>query len=238
MSSRIHRLLSALQRLALPICTAESCTSGLLASVLTSRPTAPSILLGGVTSYSTLFKHRTLGVSEDILNTEKGGPGDVSEECAEAMARGILRHSGLLEPWDDRVSHVLRVTPTNTNYLDQIFKFGVLLERGQGIGVSTTGYLDKIPEGENPDREGEVYIGCYWVFKGREGTRVQKLDVSEIEGSIDKEEKQDKKDANREARKKHVVDRAIQLVYEVVAELERPENGGKSELDDYDSAQK
>jgi nicotinamide-nucleotide amidase len=115
-SSRIHRLLNALQRLALPIVTAESCTSGLLASALTSRATAPSILLGGVTSYSALFKSKILGVPEEVLNTEKGGPGDVSRECAEAMARGVLKHSGLLDPSDERA-----------------FKFGVLLERGQGV---------------------------------------------------------------------------------------------------------
>jgi PncC family amidohydrolase len=113
MSSRIHLILSALQRLALPIVTAESCTSGLLASALTSRPTAPSILLGGVTSYSELFKRKILGVPECILG--EGGPGDVSRECASAMAHGVLKHSGLLDPSDMRES-----------------KFGVLLERGQG----------------------------------------------------------------------------------------------------------
>jgi nicotinamide mononucleotide (NMN) deamidase PncC len=215
MSSRVHLLLSALQRLALPIVTAESCTSGLLASALTSRPTAPSILLGGITSYSNLFKARTLGVPEHILDTDAGGPGDVSPECAAAMARGVLEVSGLLKPEEERQ-----------------FKFGVLLERGQGIGVSTTGFLDKVPEGTSEERTGEVYVGCHWVFKGKVGERVERLAVGDVEGKRDIEDKQDQQDANREARKRHVVERAIQVVSEIVAELEREETDGKTELDD------
>jgi nicotinamide mononucleotide (NMN) deamidase PncC len=97
-----------------------------------------------VTSYSLLIKRTILGVPADILG--EGGPGDVSRECAAAMAHGVLRHSGLLEPSEERD-----------------FKFGVLLERGQGIGVSTTGYLDKVPDGVDESRAGEVWVGAHWV---------------------------------------------------------------------------
>jgi hypothetical protein len=107
----------------------------------------------------------------------------------------------------------------------------------EGLGVSTTGYLDKVPEGTSRERTGEVYIGCHWVFKGKEGSRVDRLMVADIKGNADATEKQDEHDANREARKRHVVDRAIQLVSEVVAELEREENGGKTELDKQSSTE-
>lgn len=204
-TSQVHKLLTTLQKLALPIVTAESCTSGLLASALTSRPTAPSILLGGITSYSPLFKSKTLGVPARILDKSQGGPGDVSAECALAMARGVLHHSGLLDPQEERQ-----------------FKFGVLLERGQGIGVSTTGFLDAAPEGEER-RIGEVWVGCQWVFNGKEGERVEQINVGHIEGKVEKGEAQDKDDANREERKNEVVRKAVDMVLEVVSELERAE---------------
>lgn len=41
-----------------------------------------------------------------------------------------------------------------------------LRDNAQGIGVSTTGYLDNVPDGEQQD----VVIG-YWLSAGREGTR-------------------------------------------------------------------
>lgn len=128
----------------------------------------------------------------------------MSAECASAMARGVLRHSGLLDPSDDRE-----------------FKFGVLLERGQGIGISTTGYLDSVPDDEDKRRVGEVWIGCSWRFKGKEGERVERMFVGDVKGKI--EEDQDEHDANREERKKRVVRRAVDVVLEVVTELESAE---------------
>jgi nicotinamide mononucleotide (NMN) deamidase PncC len=209
--SRVQTLLAKLHKLALPIVTAESCTSGLLASTLTSKPAAPSVLLGGVTSYSPLFKHKTLGVPARVLDTSQGGPGDVSRECALAMARGVLNHSGLLDPSDTRQ-----------------FKFGVLKERGQGIGVSTTGFLDGIPEGEDERRVGEVWVGVAWVFKGKEGQRVETFNVAHKEGEARPEapHQMDENDARREARKNEVVKKAVDIVMDVVEELEK---GAKAE---------
>jgi nicotinamide mononucleotide (NMN) deamidase PncC len=211
-SSRIARLLHSLHKLALPVVTAESCTSGLLASSLTSRPNAPSVLLGGVTSYSPLFKARALGVPAAILDTARGGPGDVSRECAAAMARGALAHSGLLEPDEERQ-----------------FKFGVLLERAQGVGVSTTGFLDAVPDGTDAGRVGECYVGVRWLFKERADERVVRVDVGDVRGTPDTAQHQDQDDADREARKHAVVDRAIGLLEEVVGELERAEGGQQEE---------
>ena len=69
----------------LTIAVAESCTAGLLASVLSDLPDASSCFAGGVTAYTVEAKTRTLGISEDVL--EKAGA--VSDEIARIMAERV-----------------------------------------------------------------------------------------------------------------------------------------------------
>lgn len=84
-----QRLLDICKRKNLLIATAESCTAGLVAGSLTEIPGVSSILDRGYITYSNQAKHEMLGVSNDILNAH----GAVSQETAEAMARGVLGHS-------------------------------------------------------------------------------------------------------------------------------------------------
>lgn len=67
------------------ISVAESCTGGLLSSMLVSSSGASSYYLGGIVSYNNSIKIKQLKVSEDILD-EKGA---VSEEVADLMAKGV-----------------------------------------------------------------------------------------------------------------------------------------------------
>ncbi|MFT3927883.1 MAG: competence/damage-inducible protein A [Myxococcales bacterium] len=69
---------------------AESCTGGMVGSMLTSVPGSSDYLLLDAVTYSNAAKSSVLGVSEEILRAY----GAVSEECATAMARGVLRVSG------------------------------------------------------------------------------------------------------------------------------------------------
>jgi nicotinamide-nucleotide amidase len=73
----------------LTIVTAESCTSGLLASVLSEAPGAAELLHGGFVTYTKQAKTVVLGVAEDVLR-EKGA---VCAEVACAMAEGALARS-------------------------------------------------------------------------------------------------------------------------------------------------
>ena len=63
---------------------AESCTGGLLASILTDASGASAWFSGAVVAYANAVKRDVLGVSQEILDTK----GAVSREAVLAMARG------------------------------------------------------------------------------------------------------------------------------------------------------
>jgi nicotinamide-nucleotide amidase len=71
------------------LATMESCTGGLLASLLTDVPGVSAIYLGGLVSYSAALKTEW-GVLQDVLDAH----GTVSEETARAMAQAVRRRLG------------------------------------------------------------------------------------------------------------------------------------------------
>jgi hypothetical protein len=63
-------------------------------------------------------------------------------------------------------------------------------------------------------------------FKGTEGKRVERIDVGHITASRHErhaEEQMDEQDANRDARRKAVVDKAVEILLEVVEGIEKGE---------------
>ncbi len=73
------------------IATAESCTGGLVAGILTEIPGASEVFDRGFVTYSNAAKIDLLDVSPDLL--APGGPGAVSEAVARAMANGAIDRS-------------------------------------------------------------------------------------------------------------------------------------------------
>ncbi len=71
------------------VTTAESCTGGLIASMLTSVPGSSQVFHAGFVTYANPVKHSVLGVSENTLATE----GAVSEAVVREMAQGALARS-------------------------------------------------------------------------------------------------------------------------------------------------
>lgn len=69
--------------------TAESCTGGWAAQVVTSVPGSSDWFERGFVTYSNAAKHQLLGVRKSTLQKF----GAVSEQTAREMARGALRHS-------------------------------------------------------------------------------------------------------------------------------------------------
>jgi nicotinamide-nucleotide amidase len=73
----------------LTIATAESCTGGLVAAMLTEIPGSSDVVERGFVTYSNAAKEAMLGVPAATLERF----GAVSRETAEAMAKGALAHS-------------------------------------------------------------------------------------------------------------------------------------------------
>jgi len=71
------------------LATAESCTGGLVAEIITSFPDASKFFERGFVTYSNLSKTEMLGVSEQTIQKY----GAVSEETAKEMAEGAVLHS-------------------------------------------------------------------------------------------------------------------------------------------------
>jgi len=69
------------------VATAESCTGGLLAKMLTDIPGSSAYFKTGFVTYANQSKYERLGVSMEIINLY----GAVSEHVVEAMARAALR---------------------------------------------------------------------------------------------------------------------------------------------------
>ena len=87
--SRAVALIDSCRAARLTIATAESCTGGLLAALITAIPGSSDVFERGFVTYSNAAKIESLGVTPQILERY----GAVSAEAARAMAAGALTHS-------------------------------------------------------------------------------------------------------------------------------------------------
>jgi nicotinamide-nucleotide amidase len=87
--ARAEKLLADARAKGLKIVTAESCTGGLVAGLLTEIPGSSDVVERGFVTYSNQAKEELLGVDPAIL--EKHGA--VSAQTARAMAAGALKHA-------------------------------------------------------------------------------------------------------------------------------------------------
>jgi nicotinamide-nucleotide amidase len=82
-------LLAACRAAGVMIATAESCTGGLIAAVLTAIPGSSDVVDRGFVTYSNEAKTEMIGVPMSLIQSH----GAVSEEVARAMADGALARS-------------------------------------------------------------------------------------------------------------------------------------------------
>lgn len=103
---RAKAILKALKAKHRSIVTAESCTAGMIAAVLSRADGAGEVLHGGFVTYTKTHKNAALGVSRELLREQ----GAVNEEVAKQLAAGALRNSraslslavtGVLGPEED-----------------------------------------------------------------------------------------------------------------------------------------
>src|SRR5204863_5608309 len=89
MQDEAARLLDAFRACGLRLATAESCTGGLIAALLTEIAGSSDVVERGFVTYSNAAKQENLGVAADVLAAH----GAISEPVARAMAEGALAHS-------------------------------------------------------------------------------------------------------------------------------------------------
>ena len=85
----VNQLSAELLRKQQKICTAESCTGGLIAKTFTDLAGSSDWFDRGFVTYSNAAKSEMLGVPPSLIEDY----GAVSEPVANAMASGALRHS-------------------------------------------------------------------------------------------------------------------------------------------------
>ena len=88
-SNLITHLAALLSEKQLKVCTAESCTGGLIAKSMTDFAGSSDWFECGFVTYSNAAKTGMIGVPESVISEY----GAVSEAVANAMASGALRHS-------------------------------------------------------------------------------------------------------------------------------------------------
>ncbi|MCC8190136.1 MAG: competence/damage-inducible protein A [Planctomycetes bacterium] len=76
------------------LAVAESCTGGMLSSLLVDVPGVSDVLQEGIVSYANEAKTRRLGISPELIAAH----GAVSRETVTAMAEGILKTGGYPRP--------------------------------------------------------------------------------------------------------------------------------------------
>lgn len=86
---RAENLVAFYRAQRLTLVTAESCTGGLVAGLITEIPGASNVLERGYVTYSNRAKEEELGVARALLDRF----GAVSREVAQAMAEGALARS-------------------------------------------------------------------------------------------------------------------------------------------------
>jgi PncC family amidohydrolase len=90
LSQLVERLQANCLERGVSVATAESCTGGLVAKLITDLAGSSGYFRGGVVSYADEAKTRLLGVAEDQLAAH----GAVSAQVARSMASGALSRTG------------------------------------------------------------------------------------------------------------------------------------------------
>lgn len=85
-----EKVLQLLRTRGASLTTAESCTGGLIASMLTRIPGSSECFHAGFVTYSNAIKHAVLGVREETLAEH----GAVSEAVVREMAEGAMQRAG------------------------------------------------------------------------------------------------------------------------------------------------
>jgi nicotinamide-nucleotide amidase len=119
----------------LSLITAESCTAGKLAALLSQAPGAAEHLQGGFVTYTKANKTKSLGVPAALLKQK----GAVRREVAVAMAKGALARS----PADIAVSITGVAGPDPDEDGNPVGRVCIAVVRGRSVIALEKRYRDK-----------------------------------------------------------------------------------------------
>ena len=144
-------LLNLMEAKKLTLSTAESCTGGYIAHLITQHPGCSKVFDGGAVTYSYELKESVLGVSAETLQKY----GAVSEETVKEMAKGAIKNfktdlavavSGIAGPDggtpDKPVGTVWIAVATKDQVIAKVFLFGN--KRAQNIVRSANAALSML----------------------------------------------------------------------------------------------
>ena len=144
-------ILNIMKEKGLTLSTAESCTGGYIAHLITKHPGCSAVFAGGAVTYSYELKESVLGVQADTLNTY----GAVSEQTVREMAEGAIKHfdtdysvavSGIAGPdggtEDKPVGTVWIAVANREKVVSKVFNFGS--KRIQNIERSASSALSMV----------------------------------------------------------------------------------------------
>jgi nicotinamide-nucleotide amidase len=151
-------MLDIMKERKLTLSTAESCTGGYIAHLITQHPGCSAVYEGGAVTYSYELKESVLGVNPDTLSNF----GAVSEQTVKEMAAGAIKHfktdysvavSGIAGPdggtADKPVGTVWIAVATKHKVTAKVFNFGN--KRLQNIERSAAAALTMILNQLNHD---------------------------------------------------------------------------------------
>lgn len=136
------------------LATAESCTGGLVASLITDVPGSSDYFDRGVVTYAYDAKRELLGVTREALDEH----GAVSEQVAKQMARRVRDVSGTT--WGLSVTGIAgpgggtEEKPVGTVYL------GVAYAGDWGSGASYADVRHRVYDGDRTDVKGKAARGA------------------------------------------------------------------------------
>ena len=90
LQTAVARLVETFSARGITVGTAESCTGGLIAKLITDIAGSSTVLAGGFVTYTNEVKTALLGVDPKIFEEHT----EVSHACAEAMAKGARERLG------------------------------------------------------------------------------------------------------------------------------------------------
>ena len=134
------------------VATAESCTGGYIAHLLTSLPGSSAIYNGGVVAYANSVKENMLEVASETLQTV----GAVSEETVLQMARGACKKintdfavatSGIMGPdggTTDKPAGTVWVGVASKNGRSKAQKFHFRFDRTRNIELTAHSALNML----------------------------------------------------------------------------------------------